>query len=93
MIELPIWLVILYCVMFVLTTIYLCISDFFAKLFYRKLEEKPKPHKFYTSPKGTFDLTEMFGEGNEPTPEEFNKMFPQDYFEYDTKKTDTRRDR
>lgn len=31
-----------------------------------------------------FDLTAMFGSGNEPsTPEEFEAMFPADYYEYD----------
>lgn len=30
----------------------------------------------------TFDLTQMFGEGNEPTIEEFEAMFPNDYYEY-----------
>lgn len=31
------------------------------------------------------DLTKMFGEGNEPaTPEEFEKMFPLDYYNYNT---------
>lgn len=29
-----------------------------------------------------FDLTKMFGEGNEPTIEEFEAMFPNDYYEY-----------
>ena len=29
-----------------------------------------------------FDLTQMFGEGNEPTIEEFEAMFPNDYYEY-----------
>lgn len=29
-----------------------------------------------------FDLTQMFGEGNEPTLEEFEAMFPNDYYEY-----------
>lgn len=28
------------------------------------------------------DLTQMFGEGNEPTIEEFEAMFPNDYYEY-----------
>lgn len=30
-----------------------------------------------------FDLTKMFGEGNEPTIEEFEAMFPNDYYEYE----------
>lgn len=30
-----------------------------------------------------FDLTLMFGAGNEPTLEEFNKMFPNNYYNYD----------
>lgn len=29
-----------------------------------------------------FDLTQMFGEGNEPTDEEFRAMFPADYYPY-----------
>lgn len=29
-----------------------------------------------------FDLTEIFGEGNEPTADEFNAMFPDDYYPY-----------
>lgn len=29
-----------------------------------------------------FDLTQMFGEGNEPTIEEFEAMFPNSYYEY-----------
>ena len=29
-----------------------------------------------------FDLTQMFGAGNEPTAEEFLRMFPDDYYEY-----------
>lgn len=29
-----------------------------------------------------FDLTQMFGEGNEPTLEEFEAMFPNSYYEY-----------
>ncbi len=29
-----------------------------------------------------FDLTQMFGAGNEPTAEEFLQMFPEDYYEY-----------
>lgn len=29
-----------------------------------------------------FDLTQMFGVGNEPTIEEFNSWFPNDYYEY-----------
>jgi len=31
---------------------------------------------------GVFDLTEMFGEGNEPTIEEFDALFPKDYYPY-----------
>ncbi len=31
-----------------------------------------------------FDLTMMFGEGNEPTKEEFDMMFPYSYYPYDT---------
>ena len=31
-----------------------------------------------------FDLTKMFGAGNEPTAEEFLQMFPEDYYEYNT---------
>lgn len=30
-----------------------------------------------------YNLTEMFGAGNEPTEEEFCKMFPKDYYPYD----------
>ena len=33
------------------------------------------------------NLTKMFGEGNEPTPEEFESMFPKPYYTY---KEDTR---
>ena len=29
-----------------------------------------------------FNLTQMFGSGNEPTIEEFNEMFPNDYYDY-----------
>ena len=33
-----------------------------------------------------FDLTQMFGSGNEPTIQEFNEMFPNDYYDYTTSK-------
>ena len=37
----------------------------------------------YTPKINLFDLTQMFGEGNEPTTiEEFEAMFPNDYYEY-----------
>ena len=29
-----------------------------------------------------FDLTQMYGTGNEPTIQEFNEMYPNDYYEY-----------
>ena len=29
------------------------------------------------------NLTKMFGEGNEPTPEEFESMFPKPYYTYE----------
>ena len=31
-----------------------------------------------------FDLTAMFGEGNEPTKEQFNAMFPESYYPFNT---------
>lgn len=36
----------------------------------------------YTKNFNTFDLTAMFGAGNEPTAEQFEAMFPADYYPY-----------
>lgn len=36
----------------------------------------------YTFEPQIFDLTQMFGEGNEPTIAEFNALFPNSYYEY-----------
>ena len=44
------------------------------------------PHNFlikdYSVPITVFDLTQMFGAGNEPTAEQFERMFPKDYYPY-----------
>lgn len=44
------------------------------------------PHNFlikdYSVPIPVFDLTQMFGAGNEPTAEQFEAMFPKDYYPY-----------
>ena len=44
------------------------------------------PHNFlikdYSVPIPVFDLTQMFGAGNEPTAEQFERMFPKDYYPY-----------
>lgn len=44
--------------------------------------------KIYLSNVQLFDLTLMFGEGNEPTTvDEFKALFPHDYYEYNTSET------
>ena len=79
--EIPLWMLIIVVVCQCLLLIHLCFSDLWAKIFYRKFKEEEEPHKFYISRYGMFDLTQMFGRGNEPTPKEFEQMMLNDYEE------------
>lgn len=49
--------------------------------------ERTSPHEAIYYQKGNVkvNLTKMFGKGNEPTPEEFEAMFPPSYYTYKKK--------
>ena len=40
--EIPLWLLIVFVVLFALIVIHLCIGDLFAKIFYKKIKDEEK---------------------------------------------------
>lgn len=52
-------------------------------LYFNRYQAKPENVSYFDGCINLIDLTKMFGEGNEPsTPEEFEAMFPNDYYPY-----------
>lgn len=51
-------------------------------IFYLQVDNDAITFEDYVFSVQCFDLTQMFGEGNEPTLEEFEAMFPNSYYEY-----------
>lgn len=57
-------------------------TDFFMGFTYGQQSDLEVGDSFTIRDWMYFDLTEMFGEGNEPTLEQFYNMFPDDYYPY-----------